>query len=73
METSRKWSELTEAAWISRFWAFYQRLSEPLKEGFTALAESVDKEVVQNTGGERKPKKKKVPREEGVMFARGKK
>jgi hypothetical protein len=55
METPRKWSELTEAAWISRFWAFYQRLSEPLQEGFTALAESAGKEAGQTPGGEPEP------------------
>jgi hypothetical protein len=50
MDSVRIWAELSEAAWISRFWAFYQRLSEPLKEGFTALVESAGKEAEQASG-----------------------
>jgi len=32
-------AELTEKAWISRFWVQYGRLPEPLKEGFINLAQ----------------------------------
>ena len=40
-----KKQDLTEPAWVSRFWAHYNRLSEPLKKGFYALTESVSKET----------------------------
>ncbi|GHU01331.1 hypothetical protein FACS1894147_00970 [Spirochaetia bacterium] len=34
-------SKLTEKARISRFWAFYRLLSEPLKDGFIGIAQGV--------------------------------
>jgi hypothetical protein len=41
----RKWSELTEAAWIARFWAFYRLLPDSFKTGFTAMAQGIAREL----------------------------
>ncbi|GHV94580.1 hypothetical protein AGMMS50293_09000 [Spirochaetia bacterium] len=43
----KEWTKLPDAAWTSRFWAFYQGLPEPIKEGFTSLAQSLDRDVKQ--------------------------
>jgi hypothetical protein len=37
----QKTEKLTEKARISRFWAFYRLLSEPLKDGFIGIAQGV--------------------------------
>jgi hypothetical protein len=34
-----------DAAWISRFWALYRLLSEPQKEGFISMAQSIAQDV----------------------------
>jgi hypothetical protein len=36
----QKLSDLTDAAWVSRFWAFYRQLPEPLKEGFIGIVQT---------------------------------
>jgi hypothetical protein len=41
----RKWSELTEAAWIARFWAFYRLLPDSFKAGFTGMAQGLALEL----------------------------
>jgi hypothetical protein len=41
----RKRSELTEAAWIARFWAFYRLLPDSFKAGFTGMAQGMALEL----------------------------
>jgi len=36
--------DLTNLAWISRFWAQYNKLPETLKDGFYSLVISISKE-----------------------------
>jgi hypothetical protein len=44
-------TKLPSKAWVYLFWSKYNKLSEPLKEGFINLVHSVAKETVnQNTG-----------------------
>jgi hypothetical protein len=35
--------ELVSSAWVSRFWAQYNKLPEPFKKGFFVLAQSMAK------------------------------
>jgi len=37
--------EMAEMAWVSRLWAQYNKLSEPLKKGFYALVQNTAKEA----------------------------
>jgi len=38
-------SKMPSKAWVSLLWAQYNKLSEPLKEGFVSLAQSMAKET----------------------------
>jgi len=38
-------SKLPSKAWVSLLWAQYNKLPEPLKEGFVSLAQSMAKET----------------------------
>jgi len=38
-------SKMPLTAWVSLLWAQYNKLSEPLKEGFVSLAQSMAKET----------------------------
>ena len=40
--------EMAEMAWVSRLWAQYNMLSEPLKRGFYALVQSTAKDTWKN-------------------------
>jgi hypothetical protein len=41
----QKWSELTDAAWISRFWALYRQLPDSFKTGFTGMARELARDL----------------------------
>jgi len=43
-------NDLTNLAWISHFWAQYNKLPEALKDGFYSLALSIAKENVREQG-----------------------
>ncbi|MDR3334639.1 MAG: hypothetical protein LBT13_07125 [Treponema sp.] len=47
----QKWSELTEAAWTARLWAFYRQLPDSFKAGFTAMAQGMALEIEQQADG----------------------
>ena len=54
-------------AWVSLLWSQYNKLSEPLKEGFICLAQSMEKEVEgQNIDMEKDPRKGKINGQRGV-------
>jgi len=38
-------SKMPSKVWVSLLWAQYNKLSEPLKEGFVSLAQSMAKET----------------------------
>ena len=40
--------EMAETALVSRLWAQYNMLSEPLKKGFYALVQSTAKDTLEN-------------------------
>jgi len=40
-----KKADLTDLAWISRFWAQYSKLPEALKEGFCSMVFSITEEI----------------------------
>jgi hypothetical protein len=52
----RKWSELTEAAWIARFWAFYRPLPDSFKAGFTGMARGMALELEAQAEGRLEPR-----------------
>jgi hypothetical protein len=37
------WSNLTSQAWISRLWAEFNKLPEPVKDSFVFFAQSMEK------------------------------
>jgi len=41
----QKRSKIPSKAWVSLLWAQYNKLPEPLKEGFVSLAQSMAKET----------------------------
>jgi hypothetical protein len=51
----QKRSELSSSVWISRFWAQYSSLPEPLKKGFVSLAENMEKNADLNKTGRKTP------------------
>jgi hypothetical protein len=55
MDMEKKWTELSEIVWVSRFWASYQCLSEPLKDGFAMLVKSISDEARQNSASPAAP------------------
>ena len=50
--------EMAEIAWISRLWAQYNKLSEPLKKGFYALAQNTAKDAKKKNNVDCSPAKK---------------
>ena len=48
--------QLPSQAWISLLWAQYNKLSEPLKEGFISLAQSMVKETENQKPGQKAQK-----------------
>ena len=56
-----KQQEMTEKAWISRFWAEYSKLPETYKIGFFGMAQNLAQEVGnQGQGMQRKIKSNPV-------------
>jgi hypothetical protein len=51
----REKSKMPSEVWVSLLWAQYNKLPEPLKEGFVGLAQSMAKETEgEDTGTETK-------------------
>ena len=44
-------SDLPSKVWVSLLWSQYNKLSEPLKEGFINLAHSMAEETVNRNSG----------------------
>jgi hypothetical protein len=39
----KNWPDLSSQAWVSRLWAQFNKLPEPLKDSFALLAQSMEK------------------------------